>query len=329
MQIRRVNETERAEFLQLVNAEIRPDHAKTNAWQDFPLILDPKNRENQLVCVTEEGHIAGCISCLIRENRTSCGVLRVAGVGSVVTHPDYRGKGLSTALQSAMLELIKGKNVPLAVLWTDQPEIYAGRGFTPAGWEIHADISELADSVSLPDGYRIREFHSDDISVIENLFHDHPLGTCRQPGDSQLLYTMGGTTGLVVVDGGGLVQASIFCGKGADFPQYVAEWSGPDETVLPLILAARERGLAQNVLIPPGRENLVNPLVDLGASWQTINSGCWRIVDPVALGQFVSTAGEKVPTDCSRATDWLGGVDQDGQPLVGPLTLAVWGFDSV
>jgi len=207
----------------------RPDSAKTTAGQDFPLILGPENSENQLVCVTEDGRMAGCIACLIREFTTSCGKVDVAGVGSVVTHPDFRGKGLSSALQNAILDLIKGKNVPLAVHWTDQPEIYAGRGFEPAGWEIHIDINDLAGSQPLPAGFQIREFQPENVSAVEALYHEHPFSTCRQPGDSQLLYTMAGTTGLVVVDSNDQVQASVFCGKGGDFPQYITEWSGPED----------------------------------------------------------------------------------------------------
>jgi len=333
MQIDRVQETEHAEFLSLVNAEIRPDRAKTTAWDDFPLILGQGNRDCQLVCRAPDGRLAGGIACLIRDLKTNCGNVKVAGIGSVVTHPEYRGKGLSTALQNEMLTLIRGKNVPLAVLWTDRPEIYAGRGFFPAGWEIHAHLDDFRLPLDFRLPPRIRDFRPEDTARVEELYSDHPLHTIRRSGDSAVLYGMPGTRGLVAVDEEDQVQAAVFCGKGADFPLYVAEFGGPQELVLHLLARAKELGLARNILLPPGQEEMVNTLVSLGASWSATSSGYWNILDRKMLGAIVARSGQESPRpgqDPAReATAWLGGVDGQGQPFPGPLTLAVWGFDSV
>ena len=88
-------------------------------------------------------------------------------IGSVVTRPEFRGQGLSTALQNALLTRLKGKNVPLAVLWTDQPEIYAGRGFAPAGWELHIDLAEAELTAEVPTGFALREFQPDDTQAVQ------------------------------------------------------------------------------------------------------------------------------------------------------------------
>lgn len=329
MKIARVDETERTEFLSLVNAEIRPGRANSTAWEDFPLILGPQNHEFQLVCRAPDGRIAGCIACLIRDLKTSCGVMPVAGVGSVVTHPDFRGKGVSTALQIELLDLIKGKNVPLAVLWTDQPEIYSGRGFAPAGWEIHAQLEGLCLPEGELSGLRVRDFSAADVSAVETLYLKHPFATLRQPGDSSALYTMPGTSGLVAVDKDDTVLAAVFCGKGADFPDYITEWDGPHDLVVKLCATARDRGLASQVLIPSGEESLVNSLVDHGASWFPLASGYWKILDIEALSEAVSHSGQALPANLDDPAGWLGSIDEQGHPLVGPLTLAVWGFDSV
>lgn len=329
MQIARVGESEHAEFLALVNAEIRPDRAKTNAWDDFPLILGLENLSCQLVCRAADGRLAGGIACLIREFTTSCGPVAVAGIGSVVTHPDFRGKGVSSALQNEMLQVIRGKNVPLAVLWTDQPEIYAGRGFTPAGWEIHVDLAEMQPPGPVAGVVAVREFRPEDCPAVEALYREHTLRTLRLPGDSRNLYTMPGTRGLVATDPAGQVLAAVFCGKGADFPGYVAEWDGPLALVKMLLAEARQRCLADKVLVPAGCEDLVNELVDLGAAWIVLPSGSWRILDPEPLGALVAAAGEVPPDDPSDPVAWLGGVDESGHPLVGPVSVAVWGFDSV
>jgi GNAT superfamily N-acetyltransferase len=329
MLITRVGKSEHSEFLSLVNAEIRPDRAKTNAWDDFPLILGLENRDNQLICRGQDGRLAGGIACLISEFQTSCGIVSIAGIGSVVTHPDFRGKGLSAALQNEMLHQLRGKNVPLAVLWTDQPEIYSGRGFEQAGWEIHADLTDLGAAPVAVDVPRTRSFQPDDSPRVEELYNRHPLRTVRRPGDSHKLYTMPGTRGLVAVDGGGQVQAAVFCGKGADFPGYITEWDGPWDLVWPLMAEAKNRGLADKALIPAGEEGLVNLLVDNGASWFAMPSGCWKVLDGEALVGLVARTGEPVPDDGQDPRAWLGCLDDQGQPLVGPLSVAIWGFDSV
>jgi len=329
MSIVTVTAADRAEFLNLVDAEIRPDRAKTNAWDDFPVILGASNSQWQLIFKAEDGTIAGCIACLIRDIQTSCGVVPVAGVGSVVTHPQFRGQGISSALQNEMLTRLRGKNIPLGVLWTDQPEIYSGRGFAPAGWEIHASVSELTISEPLDPSFQIRPFAINDVSAVQTLFDSHLLRTLRQPGDSQAYYSMAGTTGFVVVDSGGEIKAAAFCGKGGDFPQYITEYSGELELLPTLFQFLYDQGLANQVLLPPGTEELVNILVDLGSSWMATPSGQWAVLDPDRLTEIVSNSGLEVPSNKMDPQAWLGSIDPAGLPLVGPITTAIWGFDSV
>ena len=124
-------------------------------------------------------------------------------------------------------------------------------------------------------------------------------------------------------------MAAVFCGKGADFPGYVHEWSGPVDMVLPLLAEARRRGLADKVLVPGGAEALAEKLVGLGADWATRHSGCWNVLLPRQLE--TAAAGMDLPPSEEEVgpTAWLGTLGVDGQPVPGLLTLAVWGFDSV
>jgi len=328
MPITHVEPADRAGFLALVNAEIRPDRAKTNAMDDFPVILGPRNSPWQLVYKTAEGRIAGCIAALIRTVSTSSGDIAVAGVGSVVTAPDFRGKGLSRELQNALLDRLRGKNIPLAVLWTDQPEIYAGRGFTAAGWEIHLSLADWQLS-NLPEtSLRIEEFTPADVPAVESLFCRHPWRTLREPGDSLAYYTMPGTRGLVARDPSGQIQAYAFCGKGGDFPDYVCEWGGSHEALLPVLARVRRRDMAHQILIPAGAENLVNPLVDQGCGWVALPSGQWAVLDAALLEEYLEPGG-KNPTRMIHPQEWLGTIGNDGQPVPGALNVAIWGFDSV
>ena len=329
MQIASVTASEHADFLALVNAEIRPDRAKTNAWEDFPLILSPENREWQLVCHAPDGSLAAGVACLIRDYETSCGRVAVAGIGSVVTAPAFRGQGLSSALQSELLARLKGKNIPLGVLWTDRPAIYAGRGFVAAGWEYHVDLERAQlPAPTVADG-GLRDYHDADAPHVEALYHAHRLHTWRRAGDSRQLYGMAGTWGRVAVDRDDKPLAALFCGKGADFQGYAAEWSGPSRLVLALLTDAVGRGLAHHVLVPAGAERFVDTLVQHGAAWFGQASGYWVVIDPAPLMAAVRAGGLPPPPLPADPTAWLGCVDEMGRPQRGLLEIAVWGLDSV
>jgi len=329
MQIASITPARHAEFLALVDAEIRPDRAKTHAWDDFPLILGRDNAPWTLVATTPEGRIVAGLACLIRECTTSCGKIPVAGIGSVVTHPEFRGAGLSAALQNALLSRLRRQNVPLAVLWTDQPEIYAGRGFVSAGWEMHVDLARARLETVLAPGFSAREFVATDCGMVQSLYDRHQLRTLRQPGDAERLYNMPGTRGLVAIGEDDVVSAAVFCGKGADFPDYVAEWSGPAGLVMTLLGMVRERGWARYVLAPAGTHHLVNLLVDAGATGFANPGGYWAVLQPAKLNSYLQAAGVGSATVADDPAVVLGCVNEEGTPVEGAITIGIWGLDSV
>ncbi len=329
MQIASITPARHAEFLALVDAEIRPDRAKTHAWDDFPLILSPENADWTLVATAPNGQIVAGLACLIREFTSSCGKIPVAGIGSVVTRPEFRGQGLSSALQDALLKRLRRKNIPLAVLWTDKPEIYAGRGFTAAGWEMHVDLDGADLPPGVPPGFVVREFATPDADSVQSLYERHQLRTLRQPGDAAKLYNMPGTRGLVVTGDGNEIVAAIFCGKGADFPAYVAEWSGPLALVTVLLAEAVRRAWARYVLCPPGGQQLVTRLIEAGASAFANPGGLWSVLQPDGLSRYLQASGAGAPARVADAAAVLGGVSTAGEPILGPLTIGIWGLDSV
>ncbi len=312
-----------AGFLDLVDAEIRPDRAKSHAWDDFPVILREENRDGCLVATDRDGALMGGIGSLTRTVTSNCGEIVVAGIGSVVTRAEFRGQGVSAALQNALLDQLRARGVTLAVLWTDQPEIYAGRGFVPAGWEFHLDFQH-ADLPGPGPGFRIREFVAADVERVQSLYDRHPFRTLREPGDAAALYLMPGTSGLVLEDTAG-VQAAVFCGKGADFPDYVAEWDGDPAAVTALLAAARDAGLARRILVPAGEEGFAETLVQAGGAWEIRPSGYWVVLDPEPLA---AATGQAAPADAD-ARFWLGGVDEEAGAVPGLVKIGIWGLDSV
>jgi GNAT superfamily N-acetyltransferase len=327
MEIAGLTVAQLADYLALVNAEIRPQGSRTSAGDDFPLALDRANLPWLLGASDPAGRLAGGLAILVRSFATSCGDVRVGAVGSVVTRPDCRGQGLSARLQAAAVALLRREGVPLAALWTDRPEIYAGRGFRPAGWEWHAGLLEAALPAAPPPGVRLRDWTVGDTPAVAGLYDEHRWRTRREPGDAARLYGMPGTRGLVAETSGG-IRAAVFCGKGADFPDYVAEWSGDLDLVLCLLEHARAEALATAVLLPAGSEALVARLGAAGASPVALPSACWAVLGPDRLADLVTRAGGQPPAATAPAGEWLGEVGPDGSVRPGAVTVAVWGFDS-
>jgi GNAT superfamily N-acetyltransferase len=316
------------EFLSLVEDQIRPPGSSTHAWDDFPLILSQEN-SSMIFGICQGDRVAAGVACLVRQFQTSCGPIPVAGIGSVVTRPDSRGQGFSRALQNALIERLDAADVPLAVLWTDQPEFYSGRGFAPAGWEFHVDMTGVGAEGGFPEGFSCRDFHPEDSADVAALYDHHPYRTIRPPGDDARLYIMPGTRGLVATGEGDKVVAAVFCGKGADFTDYVTEWDGPLALVIPLLGECRRRGWAGQVLVPPGGEGLADQLVRLGGMVAAQPSGHWLIIQPEKLSRFMHSSGHGVPRNPADPAALLGTVGPDGVIVPGALTVAVWGFDSV
>lgn len=323
MDICPIRAEEVAGFVAFLDAGMRPDGAVTSVVDDFPVILSARNRVGMLGIRQDSDWIAG-LAALSRTFLTSAGPLVIAGIGSVVTHPDHRGRGLSRQLQIALLERLRHAGAALAVLWTDQPEIYARRGFVPAGWEFHVDLTGLEVPSSWPPGAEVRSLGGDAADDLGALYEQHAWRTVRGPGDHRALYGMPGTS-IVGLWRGGQLRAFACCGKGADFPDYVAEWGGDPGDLVPLLARVHADGLATRVLVPAGGEALLERLAQLGAGFAVVPCGLWCVLRP----DLLTAACGQTPAVPEDARTWLGTVDARGEAQPGPIRVAVWGFDSV
>ena len=324
MEICPIGPGDHAEFVALLEAGMRPEPAPTRVADDFPLAVAADNRDGLWGIRDETGWIAGLAS-LTREFATSVGPLPVATIGSVVTRPDRRGRGLSARLQDHALARFAARGVPLAVLWTDQPEIYAGRGFVPAGWEYHLVIDDLPVADLWPPGGELHVLSGAAAGELAALYRQHPLRTLRRPRDDARLYGMPGTA-LRGLRRDGRLVAYACCGKGVDFPGYVAEWGGDTLAALALLARIGAGSLATRALVPCGREDLLEAAVACGAGFALAPSGLWAVIDADAL---TDAAGPVAAGRERDAAAWLGEPRADGAVSEGRIEIAVWGLDSV
>jgi GNAT superfamily N-acetyltransferase len=332
MMIRDLRPEEYASALALVDAELRPPGAVTRAKEDFPLALGRDNCEGWLVAAEKSG-VAACLNCLIRPFLTSLGELPVAAIGSVVTRPEARGRGLSRDLQVALLARLQREGVPLAVLWSHRPEIYRARGFRAAGVEYHVELAGFQPLEGESASTGIRAFGQPDAATVAQLYRGHPYHTVRRRGEDARLYGMPGTRGYVQEDRDGGIVAYAFCGKGADFPGYVVEWGGQESALTGLLGWLAREGMARHLLVPQGEEPMLQHWGQRGAIWRCLPSGLWCVLEEEVLRDAARERGLAHPAAKAQgdgdAAAWLGWVQSDGLARPGPLRVAVWGFDSV
>jgi predicted acetyltransferase len=68
--------------------------------------------------------------------------LRVGGIGGVVTHPDYRGRGLASVALNAAVQTLKDERATDFALLFCEPHnaaFFAGRGWKPFAGELYAE----------------------------------------------------------------------------------------------------------------------------------------------------------------------------------------------
>ncbi len=128
---------------------------KASLRQTFPTALGRSNLSGLFVG-EHEGQLVCAGAALVRDWVTSAGVLRTACLGCFATAPAHRGRGHSSRLQEWMLQQMKDDGADWAVLFTDRPWIYRGRGFAPAG---HERLGWLEPAVwpALPAGAHLRQ----------------------------------------------------------------------------------------------------------------------------------------------------------------------------
>jgi GNAT superfamily N-acetyltransferase len=259
--------------------------------REFPTALAADNARHQF-----EGSIDGRRVCaataLVRPWTTTSGRIVVGCVGCFATAPAYRGQGMSGRLQGVVLEHLRREGVEWAALWTDRPEIYARRGFRPAGAEVHGRL----DAVEWPRpgaGDTVRPATADDAPAVLRLYGAHALRAERTESDV-VRYLGPSTSRTWVLERGGRVVAYASLGKGDDFPGYVHDYGGAVDAVHALWGVAVEAG-ARAVLLPAG-------------------------TDAYRRGPAAAMPGSVVPTAMIHAFD--------GAPRAATTEFAVWGFDS-
>lgn len=149
--------------------------------------------------------------------------IKIGLIGSVVTHPSYRGRGFATQLIQRACKELKKRGCVVAMLWSDQTEFYAPLGFHRAGKE--QDLRFSAELMGSDFGI-VRPMNFDhDAHFIWRMYQKQHCRLDRSLEEQKKLLKTPKAQ-VFVTEKDGKLTSYLVINKGADFTDYIHEWGG-------------------------------------------------------------------------------------------------------
>lgn len=264
-------------IVEFLNGHLRPGQAWSIA-DEYPNAIVKTNAPNMRVIFDGDRVVSHAVlkPLLVK---TPIGVLKIGGIGSVVTSTEHRGQGHSTKIIQSCLEAATAADCDIAILWTDLFDFYRRMGFELAGSEITVDLdrplldaAKAADpSLTKPSG-PLKFLESSKVSPesILRLFNQHSVSTHRSFDDLRASLSIPQSQVATAWDLSGKMVAYAIEGKGADLGGYVHEWGGGTTALLALLEHVRSKHLQKNpttplrLIAPSHAQNLLRHLASVG-----------------------------------------------------------------
>ena len=173
MEIRAAKAHERDEIVDLISAvfveKCRPRYASQH-YQDSTYELDQSR-----VCIVD-GKIVSYVRVSDRSIYIGEAVVKLGGIGMVVTSPEYRGRGYASALLRDAIAYMEAQNYDLSLLFTTIQPFYM-----PLGWASFPQTTfelELHDKKTFASsGWKTRQFDLErDLTQISQIYDEHNKG---------------------------------------------------------------------------------------------------------------------------------------------------------
>jgi predicted acetyltransferase len=127
---------------------------------------DPTYQPHQSWLLEVDGRLAAHVRVFDRSIRVSGAILRVAGIGNVITANSARGRGFVGQLLRATLVGLTRQEYAYSLLWTHLPGLYARYGWTTVEQQaVQATLPDLGAPV-----IKIEPFRMVDLPEIETLY---------------------------------------------------------------------------------------------------------------------------------------------------------------
>ena len=134
---------------------------------------DPALQPRDTLLALDAGRPVACVQVFSRDVRLRRQAAPLGGIGSVATHPDWRGRGLATRLVSDALGAIRARGRPIALLFTTRFGFYERLGFR----QISQRMFRLRETGGAPAaGALARDFRAADLPRVRELYDTYCEG---------------------------------------------------------------------------------------------------------------------------------------------------------
>lgn len=249
---------------------------------EYPQAMSVGNHKNIRI-ITENGRIVAHAVTKFILVKNSFGLFRVAAIGSVVTHPDFRNKGYSQKIIESCLQLASDESADFAILWTDLFDFYRKFDFELAGHEVSVVIERQPQILASP-SLKILKTNKVSPEAILRLFNQHTCSTVRTSDDIRKYLQIPNSRVYTAWGADQQLLAYAIEGKGADLKGYIHEWAGQVPELLQLFSEIRrDHNAPTTVLIPQNSQNLIRQL----QKWDvTVNHGFLGMIRPIDFNQL-------------------------------------------
>ncbi|QGG54953.1 GNAT family N-acetyltransferase [Paenibacillus sp. B01] len=312
---KRLNRQELNEAVALADRIFR-EEGEPSMGTSFPRIFDPAIGLS--IGIAEEGRLVSFIGFVPHQIRIGPALLSVCALGSVCTHPDYRGQGhASVLLQEAFHQAERMEAALMLVSGTRS--LYRRGGCHAFGSVRRYRLAAAPDAAqTLPPGMRVRPMAADDWFRLKELADAKPAGYLRSIPDfaselaSEAVAAMYGFHHEVLVaEAAGRLLAYVVIAAGpipdgSDLEPFVVEWGGKAADVLPLARAAMAQlELSSLLLFASAHERRMMQLLEGHPYTDSHNQGTVRIMNlPLLWRQLQPYFEAKAAAAGSRLPDW-------------------------
>jgi N-acetylglutamate synthase-like GNAT family acetyltransferase len=243
--------------VQFLDRHLRPE-AGWSIQAEYPVALSQQNIGNIRI-ITENGEVRSHAVMRPLIIKSPVGLFKVAGIGSVVTSSEHRGRGYSTQVIENCLTAAREHGCDFAILWTNLYDFYRKMGFELAGGETSIIIEK---ELNVPaNGMKFMDTNKVSAEAIHRLYTQHTVTSLRTLAETQAYLQIPNSRVYTAWDQSGTLQAYAIEGKGADLTGYIHEWGGGVQQLMALIAHVRKvQGKTITVISPRHSQNLIKNL---------------------------------------------------------------------
>lgn len=252
-------ESDAREAAELMRSVLRP---AGELAPEYPLVFG-EGGAGQLLSLREEGCVVSTCAVIERKLLYPGGETKVGLIGSVVTHPEARGRGYATKVLEYAEETLRELGCDHALLWADDPVFYGRRGYALEGHEVDFLVDDGVGAFPATT-LNVRPLGAGESEVVHSLYSKHEARVERSAAETAKLLTCPGMTVLVAEREGEVVSYLCF-GRGADLEGVAHEWGGDSEGVMACVANLLEEHETVFVMTPGDAGALGDRLDSIGA----------------------------------------------------------------